>query len=103
MTDFQIDRAAYLSKYDVRFIASEILSEQAVKDLDADLPSDTHLIFYVGDDGEVLIDALRAYKKADVFDAYHDAGRLVLDIKTGYGRIKPKLYTERDLSALTAS
>ena len=63
MTDFQIDRAAYLSKYDVRFIASEILSEQAVKDLDADLPSDTHLIFYVGDDGEVLIDALRAYKK----------------------------------------
>lgn len=103
MSEFQNDRAAYLEKYDVRFIASEVLSEEAVKDLDADLPSDTHLVFYVGPDGSVLIDALRAYKRVDVFDAYFDAGQVVLDIKTGYGRIKPKLYTERDLSALKAS
>ena len=103
MTEFQNDRAAYLERYDVRHVASQVLSEQAVKNLDADLPSDIHLVFYVAEDGGVLIDAVRAYKKVDVFDAYHDAGKVVLDIKTGYGRIKPKLYTPRDLSALTAS
>ena len=103
MNEFQTNPAAYLERYDVRHLATQVISEQAVRDLDADLPSDTHLVFYVADDGGVLIDAVRAYKKSDVFDAYYDAGKVVLDIRTGFGRIKPKLYTPRDISALTAS
>lgn len=101
MTDFETNRAEYLDRYDVRLVVPQVLSEDRVKELDADLPSDVHLVFYTTSNGDQLIDAVRAYKKVDVFDAYHDAGQVVSDIKTGYGRIKPKLYTERDLTRLT--
>ena len=35
------------------------------------LPSDTHMVMYVVE-GKTLYDAVRAYTKVDIFDAYHD-------------------------------
>ena len=44
---------------------------------------------------EVIFDAVRAYAKVDIFDAYYDKLRTIgeiKEIKSGYGKIKPKLY-----------
>lgn len=58
---------------------------------DKTLPSDTHLVRYVREGAETIA-ALRAYKMSDIFDALHDNGATVLEIRQGYGTIKPKLY-----------
>ena len=61
---------------------------------DSQLPTDIHIVTYKID-GEVTYDVVRAYTMVDIFDAYYDKlnGRgEVLKIKSGYGRIKPKLY-----------
>ena len=97
--EFIVNRDEYLREYEVQSLVPNVKNEQAIKDLDADLPSDTHLVYYVDDEGQIIIDAVRAYKRVDIFDAYYDAGFGVLDIRVGYGRIKPKLYTPRDLTA----
>lgn len=60
--------------------------------LDKELPSDTHLVRYVNNAGEECFSAIRAFKMSDIFDALHDWGFQVLEIRQGYGRIKPKLY-----------
>ena len=61
---------------------------------DSTLPSDVHIVEYtVG--GETYYDAVRAYTKADIFDAYYDKLRTIgklISIKSGYGRIRPNLY-----------
>ena len=62
---------------------------------DSQMPSDMHIITYEMN-GETVYDAVRAYKKVDIFDAYYDKLRgqgTIISIKSGYGRIKPKLYT----------
>ena len=69
----------------------EETSEQELRDLDADLPSDTHLV-RVEKDFRISVDAVRAYKAVDIFDVYHDLGYTVQTIESGYGRIKPKLF-----------
>ena len=61
---------------------------------DKDLPSDVHIVYYTLD-GEDTFDVVRAYTMVDIFHVYYDriAGRGVIkSIKSGYGRIKPKLY-----------
>ena len=61
---------------------------------DKDLPSDVHIINYNFDALDVF-DAVRAYTMVDIFDVYCDKLRgrgFVKSIKSGYGRIKPKLY-----------
>ena len=59
------------------------------------LPTDTHVVMYVLD-GKTLYDAVRAYTKVDIFDTYHDKLKpqngSVLDIRSGYGNIRPNLY-----------
>jgi len=65
----------------------EETSHEELKDLEADLPSDTH--FVETDQGAF---GVRGYKAVDIFDAFHDAGLLVSCIKSGYGRIKPRLW-----------
>ena len=59
------------------------------------LPSDTHIVMYVLG-GKTLYDAVRAYTKVDIFDTYHDKLKpqngSVLDIRSGYGNIRPNLY-----------
>ena len=61
---------------------------------DKDPPTDVHIITYsVG--GEKYFDAVRAYSKVDIFDTYYDKLKgigTIHSIKSGYGRIKPKLY-----------
>ena len=61
---------------------------------DKELPSDTHLVTYTKE-GKKLVDAVRAYTMVDIFDAYYDKlgkENPIHSIKSGYGRIKPKLY-----------
>ena len=59
------------------------------------LPSDTHIVMYVTG-GKTLYDAVRAYTMVDIFDAYHDKLKpqngSVLDIRSGYGNVRPNLY-----------
>ena len=40
------------------------------------------------------IQAIRAYKYVEIFDELYDQGYTVLEIKRGFGRIKPKLYNK---------
>ena len=61
---------------------------------DSKLPSDIHLVSYMLD-GNLLIDAVRAYTMVDIFDEYYDKLKgkgEVLKIESGYGRIRPNLY-----------
>ena len=86
-----VDFPAILSKYGVEHLMAET-SEQELVDLNGDIPTDTHLITFRTLDGVVTSDAVRAFTKTDVFDAYNDGGLQVLQIKSGFGSIKPKLY-----------
>ena len=46
-------------------------------------------------DGNLLIDAVRAYTMVDIFDEYYDKLKgkgEVLKIESGYGRIRPNLF-----------
>ena len=61
---------------------------------DSQLPTDVHIITYTKD-GERQFDAVRAYTKVDIFDEYYDKlgkDNPIHSIKSGYGKIKPKLY-----------
>ena len=62
---------------------------------DKGLPTDIHMVMYVLE-GKTLYDAVRAYTKVDIFDAYHDKLKpqngSVLDIRSGYGNVRPNLY-----------
>jgi len=72
-------------------------SPKDIAEMDSELPTDTHVIEYVVD-GETTYDAVRAYKKSNIFDEYYDKFKRdgisaeVISITNGYGRIKPKLY-----------
>ena len=74
----------------------QLVEQEIVPDTfdDSELPTDVHIVTYsVG--GEKYFDAVRAYSKVDIFDAYYDKLRgigTIHSIKSGYGRIKPKLY-----------
>ena len=46
-------------------------SPEAIKEMDKELPTDTHIIEYVID-GETSYDAVRGYKMVDIFNIYHD-------------------------------
>ena len=60
-----------------------------------ELPSDTHLVKYEMD-GEIKYDAVRAYKRVDIFDCYyarlkeHNGKMLHISVAGGY--VKPKLW-----------
>ena len=62
---------------------------------DKGLPTDMHIVMYVLE-GKTLYDAVRAYTKVDIFDTYHDKLKpqkgSVLDIRSGYGNVRPNLY-----------
>ena len=62
---------------------------------DSQLPTDVHIVTYTKD-GEKQFDAVRAYTKVDIFDCYHDKLKTVkgsvLDIRSGYGNIRPNMY-----------
>ena len=74
----------------------QIVEEGIVPDSfdDSQLPTDIHIVTYkIGD--EINFDAVRAYAKVDIFDEYYDKLKdkgEIISIKSGYGKIKPKLY-----------
>lgn len=78
------------------------VTEEEIRALDKELPTDIHLIEFVRGQ-ELFLDAVRAYRKVDIFDLYHDIlskevqeGTItnfeIRSITNGYGSIKPKLY-----------
>ena len=85
--------AEALPKYGVVLLMQET-SHEELEDLASELPTDTHLVAYYYPDGTAGFDAVRAYSKADIFDAYHDSGLRVRVIFNGYGNIKPKLFND---------
>ena len=61
---------------------------------DTQLPTDVHIVQYTLD-GVATFDVVRAYTMVDIFDVYYDKIKgqgEIKSIKSGYGRIKPKLY-----------
>jgi len=61
---------------------------------DSQLPTDVHIITYKLNN-EIQFDAVRAYAKVDIFDEYYDklnGQGEIIEIRSGLGRIKPKLY-----------
>lgn len=62
---------------------------------DKNLPTDLHLIAFTPTGGNKQIDAIRAYTMVDIFDRYYDKHQGNLEIhyiKSGFGKIKPKLF-----------
>ena len=72
----------------------ERTTEAELVKLDAELPSDIHLVRYKKPSWKKKenVSAIRAFRQVDIFDHLHDAGYAVLEIKSGFGRIKPKLF-----------
>jgi hypothetical protein len=77
-------------------------TEEEVRALDKDLPSDTHLVFYQ-EDNTLYVDAVRCYSMVDIFDSFWDklstkaeGGEIhsfsIDSIVNGIGTIKPKLF-----------
>ena len=61
---------------------------------DKELPTDVHIVTYTVA-GETYYDAVRAYTKVDIFDAYYDKLKsigTIIEIKSGLGKIRPNLY-----------
>jgi len=90
------EERALATKQDVNIFILNTTPD-AIREMDAELPTDTHIIeYYVN--GEISYDAIRAYKTTDVFDLYYDKFKrdnidaTIVSITNGYGRIKPKLY-----------
>jgi len=90
-----------MSKADVSILMEKV-TEEEIREMDKELPSDVHLIEYLqGQD--LILDAVRAYKMVDIFDIYHDylntkviEGEItsfeIRSIRAGFGAIKPKLW-----------
>jgi len=92
--DFDHEKVA--SKYGVVLLMQGTSHDELVA-LAKDLPTDTHLVtFYWNDSPDVLeYDAVRAYKKSDIFDYYADQPKaFVTAIESGFGSIKPKLFQD---------
>ena len=77
-------------------------TEEEVRALDKDLPSDTHLVFY-SEDNTLYCDAVRCFTMVDIFNQYWDklsskaeGGEIhsfsIDSIVNGIGVIKPKLF-----------
>lgn len=80
----------------------ERTTEEEVRALDKELPSDTHLVFYQ-EDNTLYVDAVRCFTMVDIFDSFWDklsakaeGGEIhsfsIDSIVSGIGVIKPKLY-----------
>ena len=72
----------------------ETTTLEKLMQLESELPSDIHLVRYKKPSWKKKekVSAIRAFRQVDIFDHLHDAGYAVLEIKSGFGRIKPKLF-----------
>ena len=89
----EVNFGEVFEKYGIVLLMQETSGEE-MADLDGELPTDTYCVRYRTPEGVSGCDAVRSYTASDIFDAYHDAGLTVLEIKSGYGRIKPKLFSD---------
>mgnify|MGYP005732696755 FL=1 len=73
----------------------ESTTEDKLRKLDAELPSDIHLVRYKKPTWKKKekVSAIRAQRKVDIFDHLHDAGYAVLEITSGFGRVRPNCFT----------
>lgn len=90
MTNSPTSLEDYFAGYRCHLIVDET-SHEELRELDKDLPSDTHLVRYVDGDGEHVC-GIRAHRMSQIFDALHDTGAEVLEISAGYGALLPKLF-----------
>lgn len=90
MSDENNTKLTRLRAYEVILVV-ENTTEDGVRDTEHELPSDTHVVKYLDGD-EPKVDAVRANKMSDIFDGYYDMGFPPTDIRSGYGKIKPRLY-----------
>jgi len=83
-------------------IYMENVTKEEIKELNSELPTDIHLVEFVKGN-ELFLDAVRAYRKVDIFDTYYDKlnaearqGLItnfeIKSITSGHGSIKPKLF-----------
>lgn len=72
----------------------ESTSLEKLKKLDSELPSDIHLVRYKKPSWKKKqkVSAIRALRQVDIFDHLHDAGYAVLEIRSGFGRIRPNVF-----------
>lgn len=77
-------------------ILLERTTRKELEELDSELPSDVHLVRYRKPSWKKKekISAIRAFRKTDIFDHFHDAGYAVLEIVSGFGRVRPNLFTK---------
>ena len=90
--DVETNFAEALPQYGLVLLMQET-SEAELNDLSSDLPTDTHLVTYKSPEGATGADAVRAHKKSDIFDCYTDACLRIIDIQSGFGAVKPKLWS----------
>ena len=82
-------------------IFQEHVTREDIEARRSELPSDVHLIEYVKGN-ELYLDAVRSYRKVDIFDFYYDILTEeakdegftfeILSLTSGHGSIKPKLF-----------
>jgi len=74
----------------------ESTTEAKLREMEAELPSDIHLVRYKKPSWKKKekISAFRAYRMSDIFDHLHDRGFAVLEIISGFGRIRPNCFTK---------
>ncbi len=75
----------------------ENTTKEKVIKLNKQLPSDIHLVRYKKPTWKKKekVSAIRAYRKTDIFDTLHDQGYQVLEIESGYGSIRPNVFTTK--------
>ena len=78
----------------------ESTTEAKLRKMDSELPSDIHLVRYKKPSWKKKekISAIRAYCKVDIFNHLHDAGYAVLEITSGFGRIRPNVFKTNETS-----
>ena len=74
-------------------IFEEKVTRENIEERRKELPSDIHLVEYLKGN-ELHVDAVRSYRKVDIFDHLHDRGFAVLEIVSGFGRIRPNCFTK---------
>ena len=91
--DAETNFADVFPRYGLVLLMQET-SKEELDDLSSELPTDTHRVTFRYPNGAISCDAVRSYSKADIFDAYHDSGLKVIEIASGHGSIKPKLFND---------
>ena len=76
-----------------------LFQEKATRDDlagDRNLPTDVHYVRYRKPNWtkKENASAFRAYRKVDIFNHLHDQGYVILEITSGFGTIRPNLYTK---------